>query len=135
METELNKNDLLFISDKPIVPEDVTSRIAWDDCGALLTFTGKVRSRSDGKQVLSLEHEATGPGAGELLQHIAVEMRRRWELGTIAISYRTGPVEAGGITLVIAVSAVHRQEAFAACQFAIDQFKDRVSAREILEDG
>jgi molybdopterin synthase catalytic subunit len=131
----LRKDDLLDITDKPIVPEEVIAKVGWDECGALVTFTGKVRSYSEGKRVLSLEHDATRYGAESILRDIAAEMRRRWDLGDIAFCYRTGPVEAGGITLVIAVAAPHRPEAFAACQYAIDRFKLAVSAKEIREDG
>ncbi len=131
----MRKDDLLDITDKPIVPEEVIAKVGWDECGALVTFTGKVRSYSEGKRVLSLEHDATRYGAERILKDIAAEMRRRWDLGDTAFCYRTGPVEAGGITLVIAVAAPHRPEAFAACQYAIDRFKQAVSAKEIREDG
>jgi molybdopterin synthase catalytic subunit len=134
METQLNSDDILLISDKPINAEEVISSIKWDECGALVTFIGKVRGDSEGQRVLSLEHDATEYGAEKMLQTIAREMRGKWDLGSIAFSYRTGPVAAGEITLVIAVGAVHRQEAFAACQYAIDQFKQNVSAKEIREN-
>lgn len=131
----MRKDDLLDITDKPIVPEEVIAKVGWDECGALVTFTGKVRSYSEGKRVLSLEHDATRYGAERILRDTAAEMRKRWDLGNISFCYRTGPVEAGGITLVIAVAAPHRPEAFAACQYAIDRFKQAVSAKEIQEDG
>jgi molybdopterin synthase catalytic subunit len=131
----LSKDDLLEITGKPIVPEQVIAKIGWGECGALVTFTGKVRSYTDGRRVLSLEHDATKYGAERILRDIAADMRKRWDLGQLAFYYRTGPVEPGGITLVIAVAAPHRHEAFAACQYAIDRFKQTVSAKEILENG
>ena len=131
----MEKEDILLISEKPIMPEEVISKIKWDDCGALVTFTGKVRGYSNGRRVISLEHDATEYGARRILEDIAGVMREKWDLGVIAFSYRTGPVEAEGITLVIAVAAIHRPEAFAACQYAIDQFKQKVSSKEILENG
>ena len=131
----MSRDELLEITDKPIAPEEVISKIGWDECGAMVTFTGKVRSHSEGKRVLSLEHDATKYGAERILREIAAEMRKRWNLGQIAFCYRTGPVEPGGITLVIAVAAPHRPEAFAACQYAIDRFKKTVSSKEMLENG
>ena len=127
-------DDLIQITDKPIVPEDVISRIEWDECGALVTFTGKVRGQSDGRRVLSLEHAANAQDAERMLRNIIRQMREQWDLGPIAFRYRTGPVEAGGITLVIAVAAIHRPAAFAACQYAIDMFKQQVKSKEIRED-
>ena len=126
---------LLQVTDKPIVPEEVISRVNWNDCGALVTFTGRVRGSSAGKRVLSLEHKATRETAERLLGDIAAEIRERWDPGKVAICYRTGPVEAGGITLVVAIAALHRPEAFAACQYTVDRFKAQVSAKEIREDG
>jgi len=131
----LGKNDLLQVTDKPIVPEEVIARIRWDECGALVTFTGRVRAYSGDKRVLSLEHEAPRDIAERLLSDIAREIREKWDLGEVAFCYRTGPVTAGETTLVIAVAAPHRPEAFAACQYAIDRFKQTVSAKEIREDG
>ena len=51
MDAQLNKDDILLISDRPIVPEDVISDVKWDECGALITFTGRVRGYSEGKRV------------------------------------------------------------------------------------
>jgi molybdopterin synthase catalytic subunit len=134
-EATLAAGTLLEITDSPIVPEEVISRVGWDDCGALVTFTGRVRDYSGSSRVLSLEHAAGKETAETLLTDIDSEMRQRWDLGEVAFCYRTGPVPAGGITLVIAVASRHRPEAFAACQYAIDRFKQSVSAKEILEDG
>ena len=131
----MGKDDLLQVTDKPIAPEEVIARIRWDECGALVTFTGRVRGYSGDKRVLFLEHDAPGKIAERLLSDMAGEIRERWNLGSLAFCYRTGPVPAGENTLVIAVAAPHRPEAFAACQYAIDCFKQRVSAKEIREDG
>jgi len=131
----LRTDDLLQVTDKPIVPEEIISRIRWDECGALVTFTGRVRGYSGDKRVLSLEHYAPREAAEKLLSDIAKEMREKWDLGELVFCYRTGPVSAGETTLVIAVAAPHRPEAFAACQYAIDRFKQTVSAKEIREDG
>jgi molybdopterin synthase catalytic subunit len=130
----LNKDDLIRITDKPIVPDEIVSGISWEDCGALVTFTGKVRGYSNGKRVLSLEHEANARSAYGILTDIASQVREKWDLGAIAFCYRTGPVEAGGITLVIAVTAIHRPDAFAACQYAVDLFKQKVKSKEVRED-
>ena len=131
----MGESTVLTITDQRITPEEVISRLDWDDGGAMVTFIGRVRSGSGKGRVASLEHEAPGAMAETLLKDLAAEMRRKWDLGTIAFTYRTGPVPAGEITLVIAVISRHRPEAFAACQYAIDQFKQKVSAKEVLEDA
>jgi molybdopterin synthase catalytic subunit len=134
-EAQVGDRTVLEITDQPITPEKVTSGLDWDDRGAMVTFTGRVRSESEKGRVVSLEHEAPREMAETLLRDLAGEMRRKWDLGTIAFTYRTGPVPAGDITLVIAVISRHRPEAFAACQYAIDHFKQKVSAKEVLEDA
>ena len=131
----MGNRTLLEITDGPIVPEEFISRLDWNDCGALVTFTGRVRTDSGDRRVATLEHEVPKEAAETLLNDIAGEMRQKWDLGPVAFRYRTGPVPAGEITLVIAVASRHRPEAFAACQYAIDRFKQAVSAKEILEDG
>ena len=130
---KLNKDDLLLVTDKPIVPEEVISRVKGDECGAVVTFIGKVRGYSGDKRVLSLEHSAPGGDAAKTLKDIAGEIRERWDVREMVFCYRTGPVAAGEVTLVIAVATVRRPEAFAACQYAIDRFKDVVAAEEVLE--
>jgi molybdopterin synthase catalytic subunit len=130
----LSRHDLIEVTDKPLTPKSVLSRLEWGESGALVTFTGRVRDRSGEKRVISLEHDAGTQQAGGLIAGIVSAMRDRWDLGAIAFCYRTGPVEAGGITALIAVASKHRPDAFEACQYAIDKFKQQVSARETLAD-
>ena len=128
-------DDLLEVTDKPIIPEEVISRVKGYNCGAIITFIGRVRPYSRDRRVISLEHEIPENGEETLLKVIASELREKWILGEIAFCYRTGPVLPEEPTVVIVVSSVRRQEAFAACQYAIDRFKQIATAREILEDG
>ncbi|MBE0479944.1 MAG: molybdenum cofactor biosynthesis protein MoaE [Dehalococcoidia bacterium] len=130
----MTDKDLLEVTSAALNPAAIISRVMDDDGGAVAVFIGKVRGVSEGRRVATLEHDAGPEAAGKLLQSVVREMRGTWPLGKIAFSYRTGPVEAGEVTAVVAVSAVHRQEAFAACQHAMDCFKGMVTAREVLED-
>jgi len=132
---KLNNNDLLQVTDHPIVAEKVISRIKGNECGAIVTFIGRVRGYSGDRRVLSLEHEVPKNSAEKILEDIATEIRQKWDLGEIAFCYRSGPVAPGETTAVIAVSATRRPEAFAACQYAIDLFKQSVTAKEICGEG
>ena len=100
----MNEHDLLQVTDKPIVPGDVISRVRGEECGAVVTFAGKVRGYSEGRRVASLEHDAGGDEAEELLRDIAGEVRERWHVGELVFCYRTGPVPPDEVTLVIAVN-------------------------------
>lgn len=65
------------------------------------------------------------------MREIAREARQRWQVENIAISHRVGKLKVDEINLVIAVASAHRSEGFAACQYAIDQFKQRLPTRKI----
>lgn len=132
---EMSKKDILEITDKPIVPEEVIDKVKGVDCGAVVTFTGRVRGRSGDKKVLYLEHGVSGEAPEKMLKDIVAEIRRRWEVGEIAFCYRKGKIGPGEVTIVIAVAAIHRQEAFAACEYAVDRLKQKVTTKEGREKG
>lgn len=134
-EMEMSKKDILEVTDKPIVPEEVVAKVRGEDCGAVVTFTGKVRGRSGDKKVLYLEHGVSGEAPEKMLKDIVVEIRRRWEIGEIAFCYREGKIGPGEVTIVIAIAAIHRQEAFAACEYAVDRLKQKVTTKEGREKG
>lgn len=58
------------------------------------------------------------------LQRIAGEIKARWNLEDVAMFHRMGRLEVGEITFVVAIAAPHRREAFEACQYALDRFKE-----------
>jgi molybdopterin synthase catalytic subunit/molybdopterin converting factor small subunit len=107
------------------------------DAGAVATFVGTVRRRSRGRDVLYLEYEAYEGMAEAEMERIATELTGRYDLCRIAIHHRTGRVEIGEPSVVIAVSAPHRQDALAACKDAIDTLKQTVPLwkKEVYEGG
>ena len=131
----MSEKDILEVTDKPIVPEEVIAKVKGADCGAVVTFTGKVRGRSGDKKVLYLEHGVSGEAPEKMLKDIVAEIRRRWEVGEIAFCYRKGKIRPGEVTIVIAIAAIHRQEAFAACEYAVDRLKQKVTTKEGREKG
>ena len=131
----MSKKDILEVTEKPIVPEDVIAKVKGADCGAVVTFTGKVRARSGGNKVSYLEHGVSDEAPEKMLKDIVVEIRRRWEVGEIAFCYRKGKIGPGEVTIVIAIAATHRQEAFAACEYAVDRLKQKVTTKEGRENG
>jgi molybdopterin synthase catalytic subunit len=87
--------------------------------------------------VTHLEYEAYAGMAEKVMAEIADELEKRYEVCAIAIHHRTGRVEIGEPSVVIAVSAPHRQDAIAACKDAIDTLKERVPLwkKEVYEGG
>ncbi len=105
--------------------------------GAIASFTGVVRNRNVGRRVLFLEYEAYEGMAEKVMQELADELRRRYDLCEIAIHHRVGRVEVGEPSIVIAVSSPHRAAALAACREAIDTLKETVPLwkKEVYEGG
>ncbi len=105
--------------------------------GAVCLFVGVVRNENAGRPVLRLEYEAYEEMALPLMEEIAAETCRLHPITAIRIVHRLGTLEVGEISVVVAVSSPHRNEAFAACRFAIDALKSRVPIwkKEHYADG
>jgi molybdopterin synthase catalytic subunit/molybdopterin converting factor small subunit len=125
------------LSEHPLDPADVIEDVRSEHAGAVATFIGTTRIESRGRTVHYLEYEAYGGMAEQVMAELADELRRRYELCEVAIAHRTGRVEIGGLSVVIAVSAPHRADALAACGDAIDRLKEIVPLwkKEVYEGG
>lgn len=92
--------------------------------GAVVVMSGTVRNQTDGKPVVALEYQAYEPMAVQVFASIAADIRQKWpDVNRIVIHHRTGRLEIGEISVLVAVGCPHRSEAFAACQYAIDTLK------------
>jgi molybdopterin synthase catalytic subunit/molybdopterin converting factor small subunit len=125
------------LSEEPLDPGAVADEVADERAGAIATFVGTVRRESRGRTVVHLEYEAYEGMAELVMEQIADELRARHDLCAIAIHHRTGRVGIGEPSVVIAVSAPHRQDALAACKEAIDTLKEQVPLwkKEVYEGG
>jgi len=108
-----------------------------DRAGAIATFVGTTRVESRSRTVQYLDYEAYAGMAEKVMEEIATTLKERYELCEIAIHHRTGRVDIGDASVVIAVSAPHRQDALAACKDAIDTLKEQVPLwkKEVYEGG
>ena len=122
---------MIEITKETISPEQVVNRAKTNSSGCVVTYVGVIRDRSEGKLVLSVEYQDSKGNAEKALQGIAEQARKRWRLENIAISHRVGKLKVGEINLVAAVASAHRGEGFAACQYIIDQFKERMPTSKI----
>jgi MoaE-MoaD fusion protein len=114
------------LSEQPLSLEAVAAEVASDEAGAVATFVGTTRVHSRGRTVTHLEYEAYEGMAEQVMAEIAEELKARYELCEIAIHHRIGRVSIGERSVVIAVSAPHRQDALAACSVAIGTLKEKV---------
>jgi len=128
---------MIEITDKPISPELVVKQVKTDSSGCAVTYIGLIREYSRGKPVLWVEYKDIGGTAENRLQEIASEVRQKWQLNNIAICHRVGRLNVGDINIVIAIASAHREEGFAACQYAIDRFKQFMPTqkKETYTDG
>jgi len=125
------------LSEQPLALEAVVEEVASNAAGAVATFVGTTRVHSRGRTVTHLEYEAYEGMAEQVMADIAAELEARYELCAVAIHHRIGRVGIGERSVVIAVSAPHRQDALAACRDAIDTLKQRVPLwkKEVYEGG
>ena len=125
------------LTGEPLSLDAVVDEVRSDQAGAIATFIGTTRLQSRGRTVLHLDYEAYEEMAEQVMAQIAAELKGRYDLCEIAIHHRTGRVEIGEASVVIAVSARHRQDALAACKDAIDTLKEQVPLwkKEFYEGG
>lgn len=129
---------MIRITRNPIRPEAAIESVRRKAYGAVIAYVGTVRDTSGDHRVIFMEHQvALQDLARQELERIAGEIGRRWSLQDVAIIHRIGKLRTGEILLVVAIGAPHREEAFAACQYAIDSFKQVAHqwTTETLEEG
>jgi molybdopterin synthase catalytic subunit len=106
--------------------------------GAVVVMSGMVRNQTDGRPVEYLEYQAYEPMALRVFAQIANEVSQKWPIVTrTIIHHRVGKLRIGEISVLIAVGAPHRGEAFAACQYTIDTLKHQapIWKKEHWSDG
>lgn len=119
-------DDFYVITRDPIIPGDWVSRLKRPESGAVVVFEGVVRSKSRGRQVLFLDYEAYEPLALAKMAEITREAREEFALDGLGIVHRVGRVGVGETSVVVVVTAGHREAAFAACRYVIDRLKQVV---------
>ena len=127
---------MLLLTRHPIDVPDITRSVSQPEFGGLATFTGIVRNEQDGRSVLRLEYTAYPAMAERLGEDIIREAQARFGV-RLAIRHRVGVLDVGEIAVLVVAAAPHRDEAFAACRWAIDELKRRVPIwkREHYADG
>jgi molybdopterin synthase catalytic subunit len=106
--------------------------------GAVAVMSGMVRNQTEGRPVEYLEYQAYEPMALRVFEQIASEVSQKWPIVTrTIIHHRVGKLRIGEISVLIAVGAPHRGEAFAACQYTIDTLKHQapIWKKEHWSDG
>jgi molybdopterin synthase catalytic subunit len=120
----------------PIDENEVRRSVEGAGFGAVVTFLGTVRDHAAGRQVRYLEYEAYVPLARKQISALAEEAADRWQT-RCAVTHRLGRLEIGECSVVVAVAAAHRAEAFEACRWLMDTLKTTapIWKKEYFEGG
>ncbi|HLR02793.1 MAG TPA: molybdenum cofactor biosynthesis protein MoaE [Virgibacillus sp.] len=126
-----------WITDEPIVIDDVIEKVVRREAGAVNTFIGTVREFTNNKQTLFLEYQAYESMAEKKLTEITEEITEKWGNAHAAIAHRIGRLDISDVAVVIAVSTPHRKDAFEASRYGIERLKQIVPIwkKEHWKDG
>ncbi len=104
----------------------MTEHVRSPHAGAVCVFLGTVRDLTGDEVTVYLDYEAYPPMAEQKLREIEAEVRTRWPVQEVALAHRLGRLYVGDVSVIVAVSAPHRVDAFEACRYAIDTLKELV---------
>jgi molybdopterin synthase catalytic subunit len=127
----------IALSAQPIRIDDYYPLLQNDEAGGICLFVGTIRNKNLNKEVIALDFEAYSPMAVKQIERLVDSAREQWPLKNVVIVHRTGSLKIGDVAVLIGVSSVHRPEAFASCQWLIDELKKEVPIwkNEFYEDG
>jgi molybdopterin synthase catalytic subunit len=125
------------LSSAAIATEALRAELADSACGGFAAFEGWVRDHNDGRRVMSLEYEAHAALAVREGERIIAEAVDRFGIRHALCAHRVGALNLGELAVWVGVSAEHRDEAFRACRYIIDEVKHRVPIwkKEHYESG
>lgn len=112
--------------DAPLDAAAVLETVADPAAGGNVLFVGTVRDRTDGRPTVALEYEAHESLARAVLARLCEAAAERFGLTGVAVAHRLGRVAAGESSVVVAASATHRREAFAAAEWLMERIKAEV---------
>jgi molybdopterin synthase catalytic subunit len=119
-------NLLYRVTEQTIDTSQLLAAVGHPGAGGTTLFVGTTRDENDGRVVERLEYEAYEAMAIQEMERIGDDIAKRWRVVAVAMVHRVGVVPVGEASVAVAVSAAHREEAFAACRYGIDTLKATV---------
>ena len=127
---------MAYLVTDPIDVATLLALVQSPERGGIACFLGTVRNHHRGREVVRLEYSAYEPMAEAECGHIVAEAESRWDVA-VALRHRVGELKIGDTAVAIAAASAHRDEAFLACRYVIEEVKRRVPIwkREVYADG
>ena len=128
---------LIRVTEGELLSAEAVEAVASPAAGAINVFLGVVRDNNLGRQVDHLVYEAYPSMAEKVMREIGQQAIDRFGLIDVAILHRTGRLEIGETSLLIAVSCGHRAESFDGGHWLVNEIKKKVPVwkKEVWEDG
>lgn len=117
---------MFYLTSEKIHRDGVIQSLQNDQAGALVLFEGWVRNHNEGKKVASLEYQIYEELAQKEGEKILKEARHRFQLHQITCTHRFGHLALGEMAVIVAATASHREDAFQATRYVIDEIKRRL---------
>lgn len=117
---------MIRLQDEPLRVDEAVNAVRGDGDGAVAVFVGTVRNVNEGRRVLYLVYEAYPAMATAAMERIAARAAEMFAASRVAILHRTGRLEVGEASVLVAVAGPHRAQALDACRWAIDELKRTV---------
>jgi molybdopterin synthase catalytic subunit len=128
---------MITITSEPINFCRILEDIMDTSSGGTALFLGTVRDHNDSKAVLEMHYEIYKEMAERSLAKIEYEVKTKWKINNFVAIHRTGQLKVGEVSVAVAASAEHRNQAFEACRYGIDQIKTNVPIwkKEVYKNG
>jgi molybdopterin synthase catalytic subunit len=125
-----------FLTEQPIDITALITAVQSPTRGGIAMFLGTVRNHQAGRQVLRLHYSAYSPMAEAECARIVAEAQGKWDVA-VTVAHRLGRLEIGDTAVAVIAASAHREEAFAACRYLIEQIKRRapIWKQEFYADG
>lgn len=132
-----DKNNLINITEKEIPTNKLYAELNDLTCGGIVTFEGRIRNHNHGKEVTALNYECYKPMSIKVLEDITKQAKTKWNLNKAIAVHRIGNIQIGEIAVWVGVASHHRNQAFEACRFIIDEIKTKapIWKHETYSDG
>jgi len=125
---------MMHLTRDPLDVTDLLAQVQGAERGGTCVFLGTVRNDGD---VTAIDYSAYEAMAFEEIARVLAEAHERWPGSRVMLQHRLGVIPVGEASIAIAAAAPHRDEAFAACRYVIEEVKKRLPIwkKELRGDG